>query len=208
MIPTGIFGVLLYREEKKELLRKEKQELRQQFKELLYLASAGQKAGYSVENAFMGSYGDLRSLYGEKSKICLLLKKMSVGLENHIPMTELWKRAGKEYDVTEIADFAKVFEIAKESGGNMTEILENTAEVIGNKAETKKEIDTMLSARRLEQKIMNVMPITLILYVDLTSPGYFDRMYHSPVGICIMSAALAVYIIAYLWGRRISDIVW
>ncbi len=206
MLPTGILGALFYREEKKELRRQENENLRQQFKELLYLASAGQKAGYSVENAFMGSYEDLKNLYGEKSPICQLLKNIGVGLENHIPMAELWKRAGKGYEVVEITEFARVFEIAKESGGNMTEILENTAEVIGNKADTKKEIDTLLSARKLEQKIMNVMPMILMLYVELTSPGYFDEMYHSSTGIGIMSAALIIYMLAYFWGRNISDI--
>lgn len=206
IIPTGVLGFVFYREEKKEIFRQENEKFRQQFKELLYLAVAGQRAGYSVENAFMESYEDLKNLYGENSGICLLLKKMSVGLENHIPMAELWKEAGKEYKVVEIAEFAKVFEIAKESGGNMTEILENTAEVIGNKAETKREIDTLLSAKRLEQKIMNAMPIALMLYVDLTSPGYFDRMYHSAAGIGIMSVTLAIYAFAYIWGRNISDI--
>lgn len=205
MIPTGILGVLFYREEKKELLCKKKEALRQQFKELLYLVSAGQKAGYSVENAFMGSYGDLENLYGEKSEICLLLKKINVGLENHIPMAKLWKSVGQEYDVEEIAEFARIFEIAKESGGNMTKVLENTAEVIGNKAETKKEIEALLSSRRLEQKIMNVMPFVLMLYVEITSKGYFDSMYHSPVGICMMSVALTIYVIAYLWSRRILE---
>ena len=206
IIPAGIIGIIFYREEKREVCRRENEKFRQQFKELLYLAAAGQKAGYSVENAFMGSYEDLKNLYGEKSEVCLLLKKMSVGLENHIPMAELWKKAGKEYEVVEITEFAKVFEIAKESGGNMTEILENTAEVIGNKAETKQEIDTLLSARRLEQRIMNAMPIVLMLYVELTSPGYFSKMYHSGAGIGIMTAALAIYLLAYFWGKRISDI--
>lgn len=206
ILPMIFLGILFYREETKELLRHRREELRQQFKELLYLASAGQKAGYSVENAFMESYGDLKQLYGEKSDICLLLRKMKVGLENHIPIGELWKSAGKEYQVVEITEFSKVFEIAKENGGNMAEILENTAGVLGKKAETKKEMDTLLSAKRLEQKIMNAMPIALMLYMELISPGYFNILYHSLAGIMIMSAALGIYVMAYLLGRKISDI--
>lgn len=206
MIPTGILGVLYYIEEKRELRREENEELRQQFKELLYLASAGQKAGYSVENAFTECYGDLQNLFGENSIICHLLRKMKAGLENHIPMAELWKRFGAEYDVVEIKEFANVFEIAKECGQNMTETLENVAEVIGNKLETKREINTLLSAKRLEQKIMNAMPIVLMLYMELTSPGYFDEMYHSSMGIGMMSIALLIYLTAYIWGKKIACI--
>ena len=53
---------------------------------------------------------------------------------------------------------------------------------------------------------MNAMPIVLMLYVELTSPGYFSKMYHSGAGIGIMTAALAIYLLAYFWGKRISDI--
>jgi len=207
LLPTGFLGILFFREEIKEFRRRENEALRQQFKDLLYLVCAGQKAGYSVENAFIQSYGDLSGLYGEKSRICRLLSKMKIGLENHIPMTELWKKAADESGIVEIREFAVVFEIAVKSGGNMTAVMENTAKVISSKAETKREIDSLISAKRLEQKIMNTMPILLMLYVELTSPGYFDAMYGSLTGVLLMSLALAVYASAYLWGKRISGIL-
>ena len=56
--------------EKKELLHQKKEEAREQFKDMLLLVVAGQKAGYSVENAFLKSYEDMNSLYGKDSSIC------------------------------------------------------------------------------------------------------------------------------------------
>lgn len=88
----------------------------------------------------------------------------------------------------------------------MTAILQNTAEIIEQKAETKKEIETFLSARRFEQKIMTGMPFVLMLYVEVTSPGYFDGMYHNLSGIVIMSISLFVYLLAFLWGKRLAEI--
>lgn len=205
LLPTGILGILFYREEKKEFLRREDEALRQQFKDLLYLVCAGLKAGYSIENAFIQSYGDLSDLYGEDSRICKLIKKLKAGLENHIPLSELWKRAAGESKIVEIGEFAVILEIAVNSGGNITAIMENTAKVISNKTETKKEIHTLLSAKKLEQKIMNAMPVLLLLYVELTSPGYFDAMYGSLPGILLMSLVLIIYASAYFWGKRISS---
>lgn len=207
LLPTGFLGILFYREEKKEFRRHEDEPLQQQFKDLLYLVCAGLKAGYSVENAFIQSHGDLSDLYGEKSRICRLLNKIEIGLENQIPMTKLWKKAADESGIAEISEFAVVFEIAVKSGGNMTEIMENTAKVISNKTETKREMGALLSAKRLEQKIMNSMPVLLMLYVELTSPGYFNAMYGSLPGILFMSLALAVYAFAYFWGKRISRVL-
>ena len=44
--------------------------------------------------------------------------------------------------------------IAKRGGGNVTQIIRTTAEVISNKVETMQEMLTMLQGRRLEQNVM------------------------------------------------------
>ena len=205
-LPLLIPGVFCYRELKRGLTDKKRTVVREQFKELLMLVVAAQRAGYSIENAFLGSYEDLKGLYGQDSPVCKMISFIGRGLSNHIPVTELWETIGNKCQIAEIIEFAEVFHIAKMSGGNMTAILQNTAEIIEQKAETKKEIETFLSARRFEQKIMTGMPFVLMLYVEVTSPGYFDGMYHNLSGIVIMSISLFVYLLAFLWGKRLAEI--
>lgn len=203
LIPVGVG---FYRMEKKALIQKKREETRQQFKEMLLLVTAGQKAGYSVENAFLKSYGDLAGLFGENSSICRMLCRFQSGLANHISAGELWMMLGKMTGVEEIKEFAGVFQIAKESGGNMTIMMERTAETIEAVAETKREIETLLSAARLEQKLMNGMPVFLILYVCIISPGYFDKLYHSTEGTVIMTVALLFYIAVFWLGTKIAEV--
>lgn len=203
LLPAGYW---FYCSEKRELIHRKKGEARWQFKEMLLLAAAGQKAGYSVENALLNSYGDLAGLYGENSSICMMLKEIRNGLDNHLPLAGLLKKLGQESGIDEAAEFAEVFAIAKESGGNMTSVIERTSETISNKAQTEREIETILSARRMEQKIMNIMPFFLIVYINLTSPGYFNGLYHSLSGIFIMTVCLIIYTGAYLAGVKISSV--
>ena len=205
-LPLLLIGYGYYRKEERVCLREKQEETRQQFKEMLFLTVAGLRAGYSAENAFLKSYDDLQNLYGEESSICRMLRALRAGLSNHMAAADLWKSIGQESRIVEISEFAEVFVIAKESGGNMAAILESTAETIADKTETKKEIAVMMSARRLEQKIMNVMPFLLIFYINLTSPGYFDGLYGSVFGAVIMTGCLLVYLTAYLWGEKISRI--
>lgn len=206
LLPLSILGFFFYRMEKKELLHRKKEDARQQFKEMLLLTVTGQKAGYSVENAFLKCYEDMANIYGADSSICQMLRELKTGLSNGCKASDLWKSIGDVIDIVEIREFATVFAIAKESGGNMTSAMERTAETIGNRAETQREIETLLSARRLEQKIMNVMPFFLILYISVTSPGYFDGLYHSLQGTVIMTFCLIIYLCAYLVGIRIASI--
>lgn len=205
-VPMSLLGVFFFKCEKKDLLGKKKEEIRQQFKELLFLAMSAQKAGYSIENAFLDSYDDLKNLFGKDSYICCMLAQMRIGIENHISMTELWKRAGEISNIVEIQEFATIFEIAKKSGGNMTEMLENTAQAIANKTETKKEIAIITAAGKLEMKIMNSMPFAILFYVDLMYPGYFNEMYVSKEGIIVMTVCLGIYVVAYQIGRRMITV--
>lgn len=192
--------------EAERLRGRKREEIRQQFKEMLSLTAAGQRAGYAVENAFLSGYDDLVHLFGKQSAICKMLRKIQAGMENHLAIGPLWKTIGDDCDIVEIREFAQVFSIAKESGGNMVGILESTASLIADKTETKKEIALIMSAKQLEQEIMNVMPLCLIGYMNLTSPGYFENLYRTASGAVIMTVCLIFYIAVYFWGGRIGKI--
>lgn len=194
------------REKKKELVKKRGQELSMQFKDLLLTVSTNLKAGYSVENAFKESYRDLQMLYGAESPICREVKHIITGLENNVVLEKLLYSLGQRSHEPDIMQFADVFMIAKKSGGNMTDILVKTAGVIEQKIETDKEIQLMISAKKMEQKIMNMVPFLIIFYVGTTSRGFFDVLYHNLIGVIIMTVCLLFYGAAYLLSKRIVEI--
>lgn len=202
LIPLCLIGAGYHQTEKKLLLFQKRGEARDQFKELMLLVSTGQKAGYSAENAFLSSYKDMRNLYGSESSVCRILKILQTGRENNIDFSVLWHQIGDQTQITEIQEFASVYEISGKRSGNMAVVMEKTAGIIIKKAETEKEIEVMLCARKLEQKIMNVMPFLIILYINITSPGYFDGLYHCVVGKFIMTMCLAIYLAAYILSQK------
>lgn len=206
LIPLSIIGFLYYRMEKKLLGHKKREEIREQFKELMLLVSTGQKAGYSVENAFLSSYDQMKALYGKDSIICQIIQILKLGRENSIQFTDLWKQIGRQLKVAEISEFADIYEISYKRSGNMASVMEKTAEIIVHKIETDKEIRVLLSARKFEQKIMNLMPYFIMAYISLTSPGYFNDLYHSTSGIFLMSICLFVYLTAYVISIYIISI--
>lgn len=198
--------VLFMREKKKGLAKKRRQELSLQFKDLALALSANVKAGYSVENAMRESYRDVELLYGADSPICLEVRHILRGLENNVILEKLLYDLGIRSRLPDIMQFADIFLIAKRGGGNLTEILEKTAGVIEQKIETDKEIQLMIGARKMEQKIMNMVPFLIIFYIGTTSRGFFDVLYHNPVGVAVMTVCLLFYGAAYLLSKRIVEI--
>lgn len=198
--------LLFLKEKKKDLAGKQRQELGIEFKDMILAVSANQRAGYSIENAFRESYRDMEMLYGAEAVICLEMRYVIAGLDNNVVLEKLIYNLGQRSNLPDIIQFADVFYIAKRSGGNMTDILAKTAAVIEQKTETDKEIQVMISARKMEQKIMNMVPFLIIIYVSSTSRGFFDVLYHNVIGIMIMTVCLGFYMAAYLLSRRIVEI--
>ncbi len=197
---------LFLKEKKKELAKKQRQELGGQFKDMVLSVAANQKAGYSVENAFREAYKDMEQLYGAESMICREILQIVRGLENNVALEKLLYNLGVRSHQTDIMQFADVFMIAKRSGGNMTDILQGTAATIEQKIETDKEIQLMISARKMEQKIMNLVPFLIIFYIGTASKGFFDVLYHNLAGVVIMTGCLALYGAAVFLSRRMVEI--
>lgn len=198
--------IFFLRLKKRELAQKRKQEINMQSKDAVLAVSANQKAGYSVENAFREAYKDMAMLYGKESHICRELNYISKGLDNNIVLEKLLYDFAIRSHIQDIMQFADVFMIAKRSGGNMTEILSETADTIEQKISVDREIQVLISSKKMEQKIMNVVPFIIIFYIDLTSKGFFDSLYHNLAGIIIMTISLAVYLSALTISKKLVEI--
>lgn len=194
------------KEKKKDLSQKRRQELNVQFKDMVLSLSANMKAGYSIENALREAYRDMEPLYGAESPIALEMRHIVRGMDNNVMLEKLFYDLGLRSHLPDIMQFADVFLIAKRSGGNLTEILEKTAEVIEQKIDTDKEIQLMISAKKMEQKIMNVVPFLIIFYIGTTSKGFFDVLYHNLAGVMVMTVCLAFYGAAWRLSKKIVEI--
>ena len=196
----------IYKRQKRKAVEKKRKTLTLQFKDLMESVMTSLKAGYSAENAFLEAQREMAFLHGKHSVICKELFRIESGLHNNIPLEKLFLALAKDSGVEEIREFAEVFAIAKRSGGNMIEIMERTVNLISSRLEVEKEIDLILSAKKMEQKIMDVVPFLIIAYIGISSKGFFDVLYHNPVGILIMSFCLLIYTAAFLLSEKIIQI--
>ena len=202
VIPLSAVGYFCFR-----IIQKNKQEqyltmLVEQFRECMLSVSAAMKAGYAVENAFLESREDMRILYGEESAIFQELEWIRRGLVINITLEEQLQDLAERSGSDEIIQFADVFCIAKRNSGNLADIMETSAKMIGQRMDTASEIRTLLSGKRMEQNVMKVMPFLVMVYIGVSYPGYFDVLYHNWLGALIMSGCLLIYLVAYVLGER------
>lgn len=187
------FAVISLKEKKEQLCQKRKQKLEAEFRDVILSVSSNLQTGYSLENAFQEAYKEIVVLYGNESLMACELRLLLRKLANNEQLEDVLLNLAKRSGIQDIRDFADIFQIAKRGGGNMQAIIANTAEVIGDKQAVRVEIDTIMSEKKLEQMIMRYIPFFIIIYISVTSKGYFEGLYHNILGQMIMTAALIVY---------------
>ena len=203
LLPLSIFFPFSQR---KALAAVRQRKLLLAFREALSLLASSLSAGYSLENALHESLSELTVLYGSQALIVREFLYLLRQVEMNIPLEQAVDDFARRSGLDDIKTFARVLRIARKSGGDLAGILRHTSEVIGDRIQIKEEILTLTAARRFEQRVMNLVPLFMILYVDFSSPGFFRVMYETLLGRIVMTLCLATYLFALYLSQRISSI--
>lgn len=205
IIVSVIYGIFNRKNEAKKRERREKEKMRTCFREVMLDMASSLTTGYSVENAWKGATANLEMLYGGQDLLCVEMKKVCARLECSIPLEQALADFAERTDVDDIVNFAEVFGTAKRTGGNLIEVTKNTARSIGERIEVKREIGAMLAGKQMEGKVMNMIPLVMIMYFWLCSPGFLNCLYTNS-GHIVMTVFLVIYMMAFKWSERIGDI--
>ena len=112
-------------------------------------------------------------MYGKEGMINLEFSSMAKRIQMSQTVEQVFFEFADRSGLEDVRNFAQVFKAAKRSGGDLVSIINHTAGVIRDKAQVQEEITNMTAAKKLEQKIMNLIPFFLIFYIDKASPGFF-----------------------------------
>ncbi|MGN0318772.1 MAG: type II secretion system F family protein [Lachnospira sp.] len=198
--------VFYVREKISERCTGEKNTFAMQFSEGMLSVSFALNVGYSIENAFKEALSELILLYGEKALIVNEFKVIVNRINRNENLEEIiWDFADKT-EVEDIRYFAEVFRYAKRSGGDLVSIIKNTSFTIQKKAETLKEIETVIAGKKLEQKVMSAIPFGIIIFLKLSAPEFIEPLYGNLVGIVTMTICLLLYCASDYMAKRIVNI--
>lgn len=202
--PLGLFYPRL---KTRELIRQRKNELAMQFKEALYALSSSLSAGRSVEEAFKESLQDLALIYPDPQTSIIqefkfIVRRLEMNETIEQALSDLARRAHLE----DIESFVDVFVISKRTGGNIVEVIKNSSAIIGDKLQIKQEIETLLAERKFERKILNIMPIGMILILSLSTGDYMAPVFETLAGHVAMTVAIILLGAAFVISGKIMKI--
>jgi len=110
--------------------------------------------------------------------------KLGVTLEKALQET------ARKLDMTEFNFFTTSIVLQRETGGNLSEILNNLSEVLRSRYMMRMKIRAISSEARAATYIISALPFLVILAVSALSPAYLVPLYTDPRGkVCAMVAA-------------------
>ena len=203
MVPIALLYVKNWEE---ECCKQKKEEFREQFRESIQTLSAILKVGYSVENAIVETGKEICPIYKKKTRIIKEYETMVHQLDLNMTAEEVMKQFADRVKEEDVENFVTVFGAAKRLGGDSIAIIRHAADAIGEKMEVEREIQVMLTSKKLEFKIMCVIPFVIILYMRSAFPEFMAVLYGNLAGTLFMTICLMVYLTAYQLGKKMTQI--
>lgn len=177
-----------------------------QFRQFLMLLASALAAGRSLENAFLSAEIDLHTfLLSDSVALQQQLHVINSSVRNGQSIERAFHIFSAKSGLDDIQQFSEVLTVCKRSGGDLVEVIRQTAHVIADKMEMEREIMIMTANKRFEAKALAVVPLLLIALLALSSPEYMQPLY-SGAGRVIMTMALAGFGLCCWWIASIIDL--
>lgn len=187
-----------------QVIKKRQKRLTIQFRSLLDALSTSIGAGKNMFDSFTGAVEDLAVQFSMDADIVKEVNLIRIGLNNNIQIEDLLLNFAERSGVEDVRNFANVFATCYKKGGNIKDVIKNTASIIGDKIEIQMELETMVSGQKNEQNIMLVMPVVFIVVLKSMGGDLIDL--ESPIGILSVTIALGIFVLAYFISKKILNI--
>jgi tight adherence protein B len=96
--------------------------------------------------------------------------------------------------------------IQSETGGNLAEILKNTAHLIRERQKIVGVVRVLSAEGRISALILSLLPFVLAALMGLLNPGFISRLWTDPMGLQLVYASLTLMAIGIFWMWRLIQI--
>jgi tight adherence protein B len=183
--------------------RKASQRLRkfeEQFPEALDLLSRAIRAGHAFQTA-MGMVADeLPNPVGPEFK--KTFDQQNYGLPLKEALNELAERIG----LLDVRFFVTAVLIQRDTGGNLSEILDNLAHVIRERFKILRQVRVHTAHGRFTGYVLLALPAFLACALMYINPEHMGLLFKERMGQVMVACAIVMQTIGYIWIRQVVKI--
>jgi tight adherence protein B len=172
----------------------------EQFPEAIELMARALRAGHAFPTGIEMVADEIPAPVGAEFK--LLYDRQNFGM----PLNDALKGMAERVPILDARFFATAVLTQRESGGNLSEILENLATVIRDRFKVKRQVRAVTAHGRITGWILAGMPVALAIILAVVSPEYMKPMITDPLGIKMVAVGCTMQVIGSLIIRKLVNI--
>lgn len=187
---------LYFRHLKAERLRK----FNEQLEDALLSMSSALKAGFSITQALENVANENRRPIS--FEFTLLIQELRLGVQFDLALKKMEERVqSSDFELVAVAILT-----ARQTGGELTGILERLAAVIRERIRITQRIRALTAQGRLQAVLIAAIPFLLMFIMAYIAPDVMSAFFASPIGILILIGVIILVAAGFLIIRKITNI--
>jgi tight adherence protein B len=102
--------------------------------------------------------------------------------------------------------FSTAVLIQRETGGNLSEILENLAHVVRERFKILRQVRVYTAHGRMTGYVLLALPAVLCVALSYLNPDHMNLLFRERIGQMLLMLAIAMQVIGYVWIRQVVKI--
>ena len=172
----------------------------EQFPESIELMARALRAGHAFPTGLQMVAEEVPDPVGAEFK--LVYDRQNFGMS----MNDALKGLAERVPILDAKFFATAVLTQRETGGNLSEILDNLAGVIRERFKVKRQVRVVTAHGRITGWILSAMPPSLALVLCFVSPEHMKTLISDPLGIQMLAVGGTMQVIGTLIIRKLVNI--
>jgi tight adherence protein B len=171
-----------------------------QFPESLDLLARALRAGHAFTTGLLMAAEELPAPVGPEFRI--IYDQQNYGM----PMGDALKTFAERVPLLDAKFFVTAVMTQRESGGNLSEVLDNLASVIRDRFKVKRQIQVVSAHGRITGVVLTAVPPCLGLLLFAMNPENMRLLFTDPLGTKLLAAAIVLQVTGALIIRKLVRI--
>jgi len=172
----------------------------EQFPEAIDLMARALRAGHAFPTGLLMVAEEAPDPIAPEFK--LVYDRQNFGM----PLNDALKGLAERVPILDARFFATAVLTQRETGGNLSEVLDNLATVIRDRFKVKRQVRVVTAHGRITGWILSAMPPSLGLLLSFVSPEHMKTMITDPLGIQMLLVAGSLQVLGTLIIRKLVNI--
>lgn len=170
------------------------------FPEALDLISRALKAGHAFATGLKMVADEMAEPIGPEFRKTFDEQNFGLPLKDSLENLTLW------VPLLDMKFFATAVLIQRETGGNLSEILENLAHVVRERFKILRQVRVYTAHGRLTGYVLLALPAVLAIALSFINPEHMNMLFRERLGQMMLMAAIVMQFFGFMWIRQVVKI--